>query len=262
MRVSAVRGIASFVLGGWMMIAGYVRAGEAPDRPTSPTVTITSTTVTAGASPTSPALTSDPVAVKWLRTLEERHRDHRRALGEFTQVKKDPVFLEEIRSTGKFYYERPNRFRCDYDQDKPDEACTSLVDGDIVTLYFPKQKEMDRYRLSREAGDIGEVNQMLLAFGVEADKVLKHFTVANDPKTSANIVRLIFVSKAPRQEQPFVQFVLELSKPDLTPKGFEIVGGEGDRTVVTVTKITWNPTLPPDIFRLNPPKDVEIIEKE
>jgi len=260
MRISAIRGIVGFVLAGWWLVGSRVLAAEMPVEPTSPTVIATSPTAVSTL-PTSPGLAGNLAAEKWLRTLEQRHRDHRRASGDFTQTKKDPVFLEERRSTGKFYYERPNRFRCDYDQDKPDEACTTLVDGDLVSVYFPKQKEMDRYRLSREGSGIGEVNQMLLAFGVETDKVLKHFTVVSDPATTANVVRLTFVPKAPREERPFEQFILELSKPDLTPKRFDIIGGEDDHTVVTITTITWNPSLPPDIFRLNVPKDVEIIEE-
>jgi outer membrane lipoprotein carrier protein len=259
MRIGG-RTLVTFTLGVLAFAGRDVWAQVAPlPVPTSATMAATSATVAVAGAPTSAALAVAAEALKWLGALEERHKDYRRARGEFTQTKKDPVFLEEIAGSGEFYYERPNRFRCDYD--KPEES-TSLVDGDLVTLYFPKLKQLERYRLSRQSGGIGEVNQMLLAFGIETSKVLKYFTVACDPKTSANIVRLIFTPKAPRQERPFAQFLLEVSKPDLTPKRFEIVGDEGDRTLVTVTKITWNSPLPPDIFRLNPPKDVEIIEQE
>ena len=260
MRVFTSWRIAGLALPPCLIVASVLGASEPSVRPTSPTIAATATSRTAAVvAPTSAALAGDPAAVKWLRALELRHKDYRRARGEFTQIKKDPVFLEDISATGEFFYERPNRFRCDYD--KP-ESSTSLVDGDLVTLYFPKLKQLERYRLSREAGGIGEVNQMLLAFGIETDKVLKYFTVACDPETSANVVRLTFAPRATRAERPFAQFVLEMSKPDLAPKRFEIVGNEGDRTVVTITKITWNPNLPVDIFRLNPPKDVEIIEQE
>jgi len=255
------RGLVGFLLGNCLAITHYVRAAEAPTPSTSPTVAVTSTT-TEASGPTSPALASDPAAVKWLRAMEERHRDHRRASGEFTQVRKDPVFLEDIHATGKFYYERPNRFRCDYNQDKPEQASTTLVDGNLVAEYFPALKQLVRCRLNPKTGGIGDVNQMLLAFGIETNKVLKHFTVTSDPETSANLVRLTFASRAPRQERPFEQFILEMSKPDLTPKRFEIVGQEGDRTLVSVTIITWNPSLAADVFRLNVPKDVEIIEEE
>ena len=240
-----------------VILAPSVRAAEPPAVPPAPLAAVTSPTTAAEVSPTSTILGSDPVAVKWLRAMEEKHRDHRRASGEIIQTKKDPVFLEERRNTGKFYYERPNRFRCDYD--KPEES-TTLVDGDLVSLYFPGLKQLERYRLSQQTGGIGDVNQMLLAFGIETDRVLKHFTVMYDPATTANIVRLTFVPKAPIKERPFSRFILEVTKPDLTPKRFEIVGEEDDRTAVIIKTITWNPTLPPDIFRLNPPRDVEIIE--
>jgi len=227
------------------------RGAQSPAAPTTPTAE--------AAAPTTGPMQSDPAAVKWLRTLAERHRDHRRASGEFRQTKTDPVFLEEIKATGRFYYERPNRFRCDYN---PPEASSAWVIGNIVTLYFPELKQVERYRLKRGGSGIGDVNQMLLAFGIEPKRILKYFVVKNDPKAPADRVRLIFHPKAPPPERPFKEFILELSKPDLTPKRFTILGEDGDKTVVDITVITWNPTLPPDTFVLKFPRDVEIIEQE
>ncbi len=251
-----------------MMTGAVVQAAEPPAQPTTPTASVSATTTTAPAAQsaaTSPALGSDAAAVKWLRALEEKHRDHRRASGKFTQEKTDPIFLEKIKATGRFWYERPSNFRCDYD--KP-EASTSLVTGDQVTLYFPEFKQAERYRLSREGSGISEVNQMLLAFGIETDKVLKHFVVQHDPATSADIIRLTFTPRAKREDRPFAQFVLEIPKPDLPTQPedqpycrFEIKGDEGDRTVVVITEIKWNdPDMPADIFQLHLPRDVEIIE--
>jgi len=246
------------------LIATSAMAKQAPEQPTSPTAKTavalapTSPTVALDVA-TSPITATDRVAEKWLTAMEERHRDHRRAKGEFTQTKTDPVFLEEIKATGKFYYERPNNFRCDYD--KPDPS-TNLVVGDRVTLYFPDFKQAERYRVGREGSGIGEVNQMLLGFGIDAAKVAEHFLVANDRSTSADIVRLIFVPKAKREERPFARFILELTKRDLTPTMFRIIGEESDETVIKVTQITWNAELPPDIFDLKLPRDVEIIEEQ
>ena len=251
MRTFVIRQIVGLGLGVSLAIGSNVRAGESPEVATSPTV--------AAPSPTTGTIGNDPTALKWLRTLEERHRDHRRASGEFNQVKEDPIFLEEIQAEGRFYYERPNRFRCDYDKPEPS---THWVMGNVVTSYFPGFKQVEKYRLSHEGSGIGEVNHMLLAFGIETDKILKHFIVTSDPAALANSLRLSFVPKARREERPFKQFILEMSKPDLTPKRFEIVGDEDDWTTVVITEIKWNPTLPPETFLLKFPRDVEIIEQE
>jgi hypothetical protein len=135
-----------------------------------------------------------------------------------------------------------------------------------VTSYFPDLKQVERYRLAEEGAGIGEVNQMLLAFGIETDRILRHFTVHEEPTTPAGQLRLTFVPKAPRSRRPFARFSLDLSKPDLTPKHFLIVGEEDDRTSVTIENITWN--YDPerlglqDIFSLKFPPDVEILEPE
>lgn len=235
-----------------LAVAGCVAAycGEAPP----PTTTPTAPSVAPSTAPT----VSDPEAIAVLRMLEKRHSDHRRARGVFRQLRKDPVFLEDIESTGQFYYERPNRFRCDYD--KP-EASSHWVIGNIVTSYYPSLKQVERYKLRTEAG-IGEVNQMLLAFGIETERILKYFIVKTVATKDGNRVRLLFLPKAPRRERPFRQFVLDISKPDLQPLGFKIIGDDGDETTVEIKKITWNPPLPAGTFDLKFPPDVEIIEEE
>jgi len=261
MRALVLRRILVVSLILWLAVTARSVAAGQPAPPTSPTVAIPETSPTAAArGATSPVLVNDPVAIKWLRTLEERHKDHRRATGKFRQTKIDPVFQEKIEAGGRFYYERPNSFRCDYEKPEPS---TNLVIGDRVLLYFPKFKQAERYHLARNGSGIGEVNEMLLAFGIETDKILKYFTVLSDPVTSADVVRLTFLPKSRREDRPFARFVLELSKTDLSPKRFEITGDEQDVTVVEVTEIKWNdPSMPPDIFQLNLPRDVEMIEQE
>ncbi|KPL12050.1 hypothetical protein AMJ85_02220 [candidate division BRC1 bacterium SM23_51] len=251
MKPSVIRQIVGLGLSISVAIGSNVDAGESPKSTTSPTV--------AAPSPTTGTIESDPVAEKWLRALEERHRDHRRASGEFDQVREDPVFLEKNEWKGRFCYERPSRFRCDYTEP---EASTHTVIGNIATSYFPAFKQVEEYRLSREGSGIGEVNHMLLAFGIETDKILKHFVVTNDPAAVANSLRLSFVPKAPPEERPFKQFILEMSEPDLTPKRFEIIGDGDDWTTVVIREIKWNPMLPPETFRLKFPRDVEKIVHE
>lgn len=238
-------------------LALYLAAAAAAEG-TSPTV--------AGQATTSPSTESDPAAVEWLRKIEELHKPHSRASGTFRQIRKDPIFLEEIRATGRFYYERPDRFRSDYN---PPEESTTWVIGNEVTLYFPDLRQVEKYRMSREGSGVGEMNQMLLAFGIETTTVLKHFTVSTTPSKQADLVRLVFVPKGPRRERPFQRFELALTKSILAPKPgeetFRIVGAEGDVTSIEITGINWNPPADAEWktkFQLKFPRNVEIIDED
>jgi outer membrane lipoprotein-sorting protein len=196
-------------------------------------------------------------AVALLRRLEKAHADHRRADGKFTQVRvEDPVFLEKSTSIGQFYYERPNRFWCHYDRTNE----THWVMGDMVYSYFPKFQQVERYRLRTDGSGISDINHMLLAFGVETDRVLKHFVVRDEPSTAPDEVRLAFIAKAPPQERPFERFTLALTRRELQPLSFEILGPEGEKTVIAIDGIRWNPPEDPRKFKLQFPKGTEIIE--
>jgi len=255
MTYGAIRGASIVVMGALLLAAASARAGEGPAKSTSATAVVEPVT-------TGP-LGNDAEAVELLRRLEEQHKAHSRASGTFRQTRTDPVFLEDIKATGRFYYERPNRFRCDYD--KPEESTTWVI-GDEVTMYFPALKQVEKYRMKRDGSDIGEMNQMLLAFGIETDKVLEHFTVRTTPTKQADLVRLVFLPKASPPERPFERFDLALTRSDLAPKPgeetFLIVGAERDLTSVEITGINWNPPAEPEKFRLKFPRNVEIIEED
>ena len=82
------------------------------------------------ASPSSEALpTTDTVArgIGVLRLLENKYRETKTFFGEFNQLKVSELFLEEIRSKGRFWYEKPGRFRCEY---LPPDAQVNLIVDD------------------------------------------------------------------------------------------------------------------------------------
>ena len=59
-----------------------------------------------------------------LRSLQEHHGRVKNVEATFKQLKVSEIFLEEIESTGKFWFLKPDLFRCDYD---PPDAMTNLM---------------------------------------------------------------------------------------------------------------------------------------
>lgn len=244
------------LIGALLLAAGVPAwSAEESDSPATPTK--------AAVEVTTATQSSEAEAFRWLEQLEKRHADHRRVEGTFTQIRKDEMFLEEFTSTGTFYFERPNKFRCDYTEPK-ENTSSHLVIGDSVVSYYPSLKQVERYRLKSEGSGVADTNYMLLAFGIDTNEIRKHFTVRDEPTTAVDRVRLVFVPKAPLEERPFKRFVLDLSERDMQPVRFEIDGDNDDHTVVKVNRISWNPRweddVNPDKFQLKYPPDVEILD--
>jgi len=208
--------------------------------------------------PTSAAV-SEPEAIHLLRQLEARHVDHRRVAGKFGQVRHDPVFLEDIHSSGSFYYERPNRFWCAYDE--PDASSHTVI-GEQITSFYPKFRRIERSRLREGGSGIGDVNCLMLAFGIEAERILRHFVVTTEPMPLPSEVQLTFVPRGPPEEWPFAALRLVLTWRDQQPQALEIVGAEGDWTRLSIEEIVWNPLEQPARFRLQFPREFEIIDRD
>ena len=85
-----------------MVLAGLAFAGVASAAPLNPV---------------DPLLARLDVAAKGVTSLS----------GEFTQKNKIKIFKQEVRSKGKFYFERPRRIRWEYLEPDPS---TLVLDGD------------------------------------------------------------------------------------------------------------------------------------
>jgi len=226
----------------------------------------------AATAPTPAPATKDSGAMEILQRLEKLHAPHTIVSGTFSQTKTDPVFLEDIRSSGSFYFERagatrpdaPDRFWFQSNEVQGGNYRTSThwVIGNEAINYFPSLRQVERYRLPQVESGIGQYNPMALAFGLEPEKILRYFTVEELPTTRTDVARLAFTPTGPPNERPFRRFILHLRRADLEPVLFEIEEVDDSTTRIRVAALQWNPRAQPERFQLNFPRGTTILEAD
>ena len=216
------------------------------------------TSVWSADSVTTTTLENDPEAVALLRKLEEKNADVDTVLGQFDQVKQSSLFLEEIHSQGKFYFQKPEKFRCDY---LPPNESQNWIVGNTAWLYVPEIKQVEKYQFSSEADSVERLNRMLLGFGVSTADVLNvyHVNVAKD-ESSQGVTALRFTPLSKEPTLGFSHVTIWINEKQLLPERIVIDEESGDQTVISMTQIRLNRKIPEKTFQPVFPADVEIIE--
>lgn len=177
-------------------------------------------------------------------TLREFVRDVKSARAQFTQTVSAPDGLKKRSSSGSFAFQRPDRFRFSYD--KPYQQLI-VGDGQKVWLY-----DADLNQVTVRAADkaIGGTPAALLAgAGLERDFTLQAQAAADGldwvlatPKAADGTVRQLRVGFRGR----------ELA-------ALEITDSFGQRSLLQFSGMQQGASLPPETFRFEPPKGVELM---
>lgn len=195
-------------------------------------------------------------AINFLTLMERENEGLNTLYAEFTQVRTNQMFLEEINSTGEFYYSKPNRFRCNYY--KPSDAEFYILDN-MAYFYTVDLKQVEKIPLNN--GDQAPIHQMLVGFGLSMKSILDVFDpemqAGQDP--AARYKTIIFNSKDEERTMGFRSIQVTFDTEKMEPRSLLIQEGD-DEVKVTLDKIIKNKEIPDETYALDFPKDVEIIE--
>jgi outer membrane lipoprotein-sorting protein len=217
-----------------------------------------------GASSATPAVSTetpaaDPreAAIAFLRSIEEQNKNVTTLYGRFEQVRVNPMFLEEINSTGEFWYAKPDRFRCDY---KQPAAVSFYMSGNEVVTYTPELAQVEKYRIPG-GNDSAPINQMLVGFGVQTEKILEVFTVRLAPVQPSDEAQLAieFASRDIDRSLGFSRITVTFDRESREPRQL-FLEEEQDTVLVTLNLVRQNSEIPEGTFEHKFPPNVEIIE--
>ncbi|MGF1573244.1 MAG: outer membrane lipoprotein carrier protein LolA [Sumerlaeia bacterium] len=195
-------------------------------------------------------------AINFLTLMERENEGLETLYAEFTQVRTNQMFLEEINSTGEFYYSKPNRFRCNYS--KPSDAEFYILDN-MAYFYTVELKQVEKIPLND--GDQAPIHQMLVGFGLSMSSILDVFDpeVAEIQLGGPQFKTIIFNSKDEERTMGFRSIQVTFDSEKMEPKKLLIQEGD-DEVSVTLEKIVKNKEIKDEVYALNFPNDVEIIE--
>ncbi len=198
-------------------------------------------------------------AISFLRTLEKKNSETKSLQAEFDQVRIDRTLFEEVKSQGRFWYQAPGSFRADYEATDGKSINTTIwmTKGKVVS-YTPELEQVEVIR--QDASDDAPVNQMLLAFGVETEKILSQFeVVVDEEKSTDDRIAIQFKSRKPELTMGYETIVVTFDREKVEPKEI-LLSNEGEELRLQLNKTKINPSIKDDVFEMTWPDDVDVLE--
>jgi outer membrane lipoprotein-sorting protein len=170
--------------------------------------------------------------------LEAASKDLTTLSGEFTQRNKLKLFKQELKSRGRFYFQRPRRIRWEYLDPDPS---TLILDGNVATLRTPGAAPQT-FDLARDATMRAVFDQLVTWLGgqqanTDYDIVTKDFTLILTPKATSPVAKA------------FSRIELRVDPKTLNMRSILLTEKNGDEKEITFTKVTRNAALPANAFQ-------------
>lgn len=228
-----------------IMLAGLSAALSANEPTPAPTAAPTTDTTTRG--------------IDLLAQIEKRFKETQTYFGEFDQLKVSKLMLEEIPSKGRFWYEKPGKFRCEY---LPPNEQVNLIVQDTAWVHIPQIKQVEVYHFRTEDSPVKKLNHMLLGFGASVKDVLEVYDVRWIPEEEKpDVFALLFKPKKKEEGLSFQAITIWMKKESLTPKRLVFLEDDEDTTEITLTNIKFNEKIKESVFKPDFPRDAEVIER-
>lgn len=201
---------------------------------------------------------TDARVMQILDGLSNRFKDVRTASGEFVQVKRSKTFREESESKGKFWYGKPDQFRCDYKGGDDSEEMTNLISGNVFYVALPRYKQLEIYPFDNPQSTKRHLDRILLGFGIATDQILQNYQVSLLEQTKDEAL-LRFIPKF-EDDYGLEAILVWLNLESMRPRQLLIKEGE-DETTITIKDFKTNPKIDKDRFEPKFPSDWERIER-
>ncbi|CAN5468830.1 hypothetical protein BH09SUM1_BH09SUM1_21480 [soil metagenome] len=225
-----------FLLAAMIMANGGLLTAQ-----TETSATLTLRSVSADAVP---GESDDAAALRFLSVLEAKNAETKSLSAEFTQIRTDSVMFDEVKSSGKFWYQSPNKFRASY---KSDNSSEIWMDGERMVEHIPSMKQV--YIVPMDSGDDAPISQLLLGFGVKVSKIQKLFTIKSAKAPNQSIVSINFISKDLDKTMNFSGIRVDFDRASAKPLTINL---QDDQSSITMNlrKIELNPKLKADVFEV------------
>ena len=178
--------------------------------------------------------------------LEEFVRDVKTGQASFTQTVTSPDGVRTKKSSGRFEFSRPNRFRFSYA--KPFEQ-SIVADGNKVWIFDADLNQVSSRKLEKA---LGGTPAALLAGG----SLAKDFDLAPQPDKDG----ISWVLATPKASETAFQSV-RVGFRGKALAAIEIVDSFGQRSHLQFSQFEANPALKADLFQFKVPPGADVIEQ-
>jgi outer membrane lipoprotein-sorting protein len=249
------------LLAAWMILGGLVFS----PRPMMAQGTVPQTKgyeIKENGEPITSSTAQTPISsgtLRLLRTMETFHKDVKTIHAIFGQVRTDEIFLEQVASKGELWFDKPNRFRCDYSDPEP---MINLIVGEALYMYVKKLDQVDYWTFSSPEERDQQLHQLLIGFGFKADDLVKHYDIHSSVDEAGPLAELkaekldpekkvLFVIKprpAYQETSPFKQLKVYIDKASELPEKIWYKDLSDASMTLLMKKIDLDVKLDPGLF--------------
>ncbi|HVN32776.1 MAG TPA: outer membrane lipoprotein carrier protein LolA [Thermoanaerobaculaceae bacterium] len=172
---------------------------------------------------------------------------------DFEQVRTSRLLVAPSVSRGRFHYRAPDSVRWDYDAPR---EMTVLLTGGVAITYRPAEKRAERIEVGRAQRRVFR----FLAATEPLDKLMQHFSFAfRDPLGPGNYI-LELKPEAHMIKKRLRQVRIEIERTTFLPIKVGYTEADGDSTQYAFSNVKLNSPQSPDLYTLNIPPDVEVVQ--
>jgi outer membrane lipoprotein carrier protein len=196
---------------------------------------------------------AQPLSPTDVKTLLERIREKRAAApsmqADFQEQRKIHLLDEPINSSGKIWFQAPNKFRVERKGNAPS---ITVSDGQQLWIYYPNFKSAERYSLAKRSPLDAAISAITTALNLE--NVEHTFRITGEKSEKGYDLEL--TPRNPSMKRIFQKLLLHLSN-DLFAERTDMLQANGDRTVTTYEN-TGHAAIAPSQFEFTPPAGTEV----
>jgi len=200
-----------------------------------------------------PMLRAEPLSPADLKTLLGRIREKRAGApqlqADFQEEKNVKMLNKPIVSSGKIWFQSPNKFRREAKGNSPS---ITVSDGQQLWIYYPKFQSAEHYTLGKHSPLDAGINAITASLNLENVETTYHISGTKE----ADGYQLQLLPRNPSMKKFLQTFSIKMNN-ELQVTRTEMVQPNGDRIVTAYSNET-RAAIPTSTFEFTPPAGTEV----
>jgi chaperone LolA len=201
----------------------------------------------------SSVLHAEPLSLADLKSLLGRIKEKRAAApqvqADFQEEKNVKMLNKPIASSGKIWFQSPNKFRREAKGNSPS---VTVSDGQQLWIYYPKFHSAEHYSLGKRSPLDAGISAITASLNLENVEATYHISGTKEPDG----FQLQLLPRNPSMKRFLQTFTIKMNN-ELQVTRTEMVQPNGDRIVTTYSNETRG-AIPASTFEFTPPAGTDV----
>ena len=166
---------------------------------------------------------------------------------------------EEV-SLGYLQYKKPKKLNLNF---FPPRNEINVIDGTYIWIYHLEEKQVEKYQISSDLDSPQGMDIFDLGYEYTTDKAKENYTITLLDDIATEEEALYHIELIPKDtfDSEYERILLWIREGLWLPVQYQMFESDGEIiNTIELTNIQINPDIPDEIFVLDLPEDVEILE--